>query len=606
MLSLIKVDPASKVFQSRLFPIVVITAAGLIFTIPTVIYGIPSFSDDGVTHHALWYIHFSTQLWAGDLYPRWLMGMNEGLGSPVFYYYPPVPFFLTSLLKPFFTGDPQGWHQLGLSASLALIASGLCAYLWLKDLTDRNSALLAAVLYMATPYHLAADLYIRGSLSEYWAFVWTPLILYFTHKIMNGNKLAVPGLAVSYALLLMTHLPTTLIFSPIPIGYAFYLSSKGQKLKVTGNVLTGLALGIGLSAVFLWPAMTTQQLVFLDRMTTGYFSYKNWLLFSNFSLWKEDKVPLLLLTLDLAALACCAFVIARLNPNKFRRQVNIFWLVVAMATIFMMTDFSRPIWLIFPVVQKIQFPWRFNFILSLATTALLATSIYSFKKSRPGSMRVIWITILLIATWLPATGWAIWRAYPFHDSSQEEINYRNREIDQEREVPEYYPRWNTAMAEMDWEKSINEKEWDESMSREFESLLQRVGQSGGSLSKFNVVEGLGQVRINRWRPGQIDLQVQTPAGMKINVSQFYYPNWTGHLFSESSSLILQPSQPDGLISLSIPQGSHEVLLEMKRSKAETTGQIISLISLVITLSYIAFNRSRNRWESLLRTVDPRK
>jgi len=595
MQSLIKAGLASKLIQSALFPIVVIAAAGLIFTIPAIIYGIPFFSDDGVSHHALWYIHFSTQLWAGDLYPRWLMGMNEGLGSPVFYYYPPVPFFLTSLLKPLFPGDLHGWHQLGLSASVALIASGSCGYLWLKDLTDRNSALLAAILYMATPYHLAADLYIRGSFAEYWAFVWMPLILFFTHKVAKGNKLAVAGLAVSYALLLMTHLPTTLIFSPILVCYAFYLSNQGQKLRVTGKVLTGVALGIGLSAIFLWPAMTTQQLVFLDRMTTGYFSYKNWLLFSNFSLWKEEKLPLLLLTLDLAAIACCAFVVARLNPNKFTRQVNTFWLVVALASIFMMTDFSRPIWLIFPVVQKIQFPWRFNAILSLATTSLFALSIYSFKSRGLGSMRLIWITIiLLVATWLPATGWAIWRAYPFHSPSQEEVNYKNKEIEQNREVPEYYPRWHTAMAEMDWETSRDEEDWDESMNSKFESLLQRVGQSGGNLSKFNIVGGTGQVRVNRWRPGQIHLHVETPAGIQINVSQFYYPNWTAHLLSESSSLTVQPSQPDGLINLSVPQGSHEVLLEMKRSEAETTGQIISLISLVITLSYIAFNRSRNR------------
>ena len=103
MLSLIKAGPASRVVQSKLFPIVVITAAGLIFTIPAIIYGIPFFSDDGVSHHALWYMHFSTQLWAGDLYPRWLMGMNEGLGSPVFYYYPPRPIFpdqLTQTILP--------------------------------------------------------------------------------------------------------------------------------------------------------------------------------------------------------------------------------------------------------------------------------------------------------------------------------------------------------------------------------------------------------------------------------------------------------------------------------------------------------------------------
>jgi hypothetical protein len=595
MRSPIQAVSASKVVQSKLFPVAVIVAAGLIFALPVIIYGIPFFSDDGVSHHALWYTHFSAQLWAGDIYPRWLMGMNEGLGSPVFYYYPPVPFFLTSVLRPFFPGDPHGWQQLGLSAALALIASGLCAYLWLKTLTDRSSALLAAVLYMATPYHLAADLYIRGSFAEYWAFVWMPLILFFTQKVVSGNKLAVAGLSVSYALLLMTHLPTTLIFSPIPLGYALYLSARGQKLRMTGKVLAGIALGFGLSALFLWPAMTTQQLVFLDRMTTGYFSYNNWLLFSNFSLWKEEKIPLLLLTLELAAIAGAAFVITRLNPHKFTRRLNIFWLTVAVASMFMMTDLSRPIWLIFPMVQKIQFPWRFNAILSLATSALLALSIYSLRNSRPGSMRMMrMVLVLLVAIWLPVTGWAIWRAYPFHNPSQEEVNYKNREIDQEREVPEYYPRWNLAMAAMDWEISSHEKDWDESMDRRFETLLQRVGHAEGVLSKFNIVEGTGQVRVDSWNPGKIDMHVETQAGMKINVSQFYFPNWTARLAEESSSLTVQPSQPDGLISLSIPQGSHEVVLEMKRSQAETTGLIISLLSLVITLSYVAVNGRRKR------------
>src|SRR5215813_7003657 len=106
-----------------LFPILVIVLAGIILTAPVLVYGIPFFSDDAVTHHAVWYVRFSEQLWDGDLYPRWLMGMNNGLGSPVFFFYPPLLFFVTSLLRPFFRGDSHGWDQLGLSASAALIAS---------------------------------------------------------------------------------------------------------------------------------------------------------------------------------------------------------------------------------------------------------------------------------------------------------------------------------------------------------------------------------------------------------------------------------------------------------------------------------------------------
>src|SRR5215467_235855 len=100
--------------RSSLFPILVLVLAGITLTAPVLIYGIPFFSDDAVTHHAVWYVQFSEQLWAGNLYPLWLMGMNNGLGSPVFFYYPPVPFFVTSLLRPFFREDSRGWSRLGV------------------------------------------------------------------------------------------------------------------------------------------------------------------------------------------------------------------------------------------------------------------------------------------------------------------------------------------------------------------------------------------------------------------------------------------------------------------------------------------------------------
>src|SRR5437870_450529 len=121
--------------QTRAQPthVFAIVGVGLVLTLLVLIFGVPYLSDDGVTH-AIWYTHFSEQLWAGDFYPRWLVNMNAGLGSPAFFYYPPLPFFLTSVLRPFFPNDPQGWHQVGVSLSIALTASGVSAYLWLKEI----------------------------------------------------------------------------------------------------------------------------------------------------------------------------------------------------------------------------------------------------------------------------------------------------------------------------------------------------------------------------------------------------------------------------------------------------------------------------------------
>ena len=351
--------------------IFIIIAVGCLVTFPILIYGTSFLSDDGVTQ-AVWYANFSNQFWAGDFYPRWLSEMNNGLGSPVFYYYPPLPFFITSLLKPLFPNDINGWHQVGVSSAVALIASGLTAYLWLKDFTDRKSALISAVLYMIVPYHLVSDLYIRGSFAEFWAFVWLPLILYFTNKILGGNKLAVTGLAVSYSFLIMTHLPTTLMFSLIPLSFAAINVPTKQRLKILGTVAGSMLVGIGLSAIFLYPAMTTQSNVFLDRINVGYFSYQNWLFFSNFNVWRDDKILILLMVINLAGVAWCAFFIAKPSLDKTVKRLRAFWFVVATVSVLMMTDLSRPIWMILPPLQKIQFPWRFNVILSLAVAALSA------------------------------------------------------------------------------------------------------------------------------------------------------------------------------------------------------------------------------------------
>jgi len=577
--------------RSPLFPPLVIVLAGIILTAPVLIYGIPFFSDDGVTHHAVWYVCFSDQFWAGDLYPRWLMGMNNGLGSPVFFYYPPVLFFVTSLLRPFFGGDSHGWYQLGVSACAALIASGSCGYAWLKQMAGRNSALAAAILYMATPYHLASDLYVRGSLAEYWAFIWMPLILFFTHKIVHGHRLAAAGCALSYALLVMTHLPTTLIFSPIPVCYAFYMAGPGQRMRVTGWTISAMTVGAGISFVYLWPALTTQRFVFLERMTTGYFSYKNWLFFTNLSLWPTEKFLLLLMMADLAGIACCTFIITRASPNRITRRLNAFWYAVAIAGVLMMTQLSAPIWAGVSMLQKIQFPWRFNAVVSLATTALLALAISSIKNRESRSFKLApIIASLLILGWIPATGLAIWRAYRFRNPDQEEINFKTREIAQQREVPEYYPRWNLDMAEMNWESSVNEEQWDDQLDRRFESLVQRIGESGGSLAKVKIIGGTGEVAVSSWKPGEIRLQTTTSTGMQLRVSQFYYPNWTAQLFSNSSTMDIQPSQPDGLISLFVPKGEHEVLLQLEQSSAETVGQIISLTSITIVLAYVLVRR----------------
>ncbi len=561
---------------------IIIGVAGFILTLPVLFFGAPFQGDDAITH-AGWYIHFSEQFWSGDNYPRWLIGMNGGLGSPVFFYYPPVPYFLTSLLKPFFSNDPFGWYQLGVSASVATISSGLFSYLWLKQLVNERSALIASILYMTGPYHLASDLYIRFAFAEYWALVWLPLILYFTHKILDGNRLAIIGFGISYAVLIMTHLPTTLIFSLIPVSYAFIFRSD-HRARTLGKISISMVLGIGLSAIYLYPAIMMQKYVFLDRMGIGYFSYENWLFFSNFSLWTEDKLIILLLLFDLLAIAVCAFLISRTSPDRGSRKMGLFWLITAIGSVFMMTELSKPIWLIFYPLQRIQFPFRFSIILTLSVTVLAAFAVSNYLEARSSKHFVVKvICFLLIASWIPVYVWSVFRAFPSPNMGRKTADVN---VQQGREAPEYRPRWNRSMNEVDWEISKDIDNWDANLEREYTDLLQRVGVTADGVSKINIIEGTGKIDVVRWKPREIVLHAKADSEMKINVNQFYFPNWTARIEGQPNNFIIEPSQPDGLMSLTIPKGSYDVQVALTKSTEELTGQLISIVSIICLLLYI--------------------
>ena len=59
-----------------------IICVGCVLSLPLIVYGFPFYSSD--TQHAIWYSNFSSQLWNGEFYPRWLADMNGGFGSPTF------------------------------------------------------------------------------------------------------------------------------------------------------------------------------------------------------------------------------------------------------------------------------------------------------------------------------------------------------------------------------------------------------------------------------------------------------------------------------------------------------------------------------------------
>ncbi len=546
--------------------------AGLVLSLPLLLYGLPFHSSDGV-QHAIFYRHFSRQLWAGEFYPRWLIGMNGGLGAPTLFYYPSVPYYLTAVIKPFFPNDNQGWHQLGISAAIALATSGVCAYLWLKRIATQKAAFAAALIYMAMPYHLATDIYDRGAFAELWTFVWMPLILLFIEAISRGKRSAVIGLVVSYALLIMTHLPTTLMFSVVPICYGCYLAGRNRIIRMAAIIVGAMSLSIGLTAIYLLPALAMQKYVFMEDLTAGFYYYGHWFLPLKSASIKASTNTIEHTVPQVAILGSFGYLLARRATDSTARKMATFWMVVLLLSVFMMVPLSSFVWQLITPLHMIQFPFRFSTVLCVATAALVAVGMSSPKETSLSAGLISWLTLLMIIGWL---GYALLWAqsgYGTSDFSPATVHKPTRRQELlNSDVNEFRPRWVVSLQEP-----------------ALESLMGRIGESAEGLTRVKIVEGTGTVDVKSWKPREIAFQVDTPTGAILDVSQFYFPGWSAYTSDQPCSLKVEPSKPGGLVRVSVPGGSHRVMLLLNQTLPEYAGGLVSAVSAALLVLIVGLS-----------------
>jgi hypothetical protein len=251
----------------------------------------------------VWIEGFAEELRAGTLYPRWLSGSNGGLGAPVFYYYAPLAFYAAAFFKIAGLGT---YPALLAAAGAAWFASGAAMLAWLRPCGRR--ALPLAALYMAAPYHIL-DFHWRGALAEFCAYAVLPLLAIAIRRAARGQGF-VP-LALAYAALVLTHLPVALLtslFLVAPWAARLAFRDPGAIRPLT----CGLALGLGLAAIYLVPALTLQAHVSFDHLwQPAEFRASNWTFFTP-SRWQHPAIARLIVVLTaITALTAARFAVKR-------------------------------------------------------------------------------------------------------------------------------------------------------------------------------------------------------------------------------------------------------------------------------------------------------
>ncbi len=296
----------------------VLLVASIVLLAPSLVLGnlLSHSSPQNVTFAA----QFNDQFRLGTLYPRWLSDSFDGLGSVAFYFYPPIAFWVTALVSLATFGALSTSYCLSLATLVLLWTSGMTMRAWLKSATDSpRLALYGALAYMAAPYHLV-DHYYRGAFAEFAAYAVLPLLMLSVRRIADGRRYGVLALAASYAALPMTHLPTSLLISltalPLYVLYrGWRLGAPRPALKFFSRCALGGALGLGLAAIYLAPALGLQDWIPADKFWDEDYRVQNWFLLTP-DRWHPAAFDMMLIIVSCAvayAIAAAGVVLLQLR-----------------------------------------------------------------------------------------------------------------------------------------------------------------------------------------------------------------------------------------------------------------------------------------------------
>ncbi len=373
-----------------LLPVVLLLVVALAAAAPLWGPGIVNTRGGGDSPFLLQRVHqMAVNLRAGVFPVRWMPDAAYGLGYPFFSYYAALPYYLAALLNLI---GADILTSIKLTQTLGFLLAALTMYSWMRRQTrGRWAAWLAAVGYTAAPFHMV-NVYVRGdSLSEFYAFVFYPLILWAL-DLPDRTPLRRAGLALAYAGLLLTHNLSALIFTP------FALLSVLLRRRPNGGTLRDLgALGVGMAlAAWFWvPALAESPLVQLGTVTEGYFHYTNHFrgpdlvqdsLWFDYALTSPGRTPFAMGLLQavgagVGALMTLAWLARGARSSAVeglpRRDPipTLYILLGLFLSTLMITPLSRFLWDHIPLLPIVQFPWRFLSVQALFAAAVLGIGV---------------------------------------------------------------------------------------------------------------------------------------------------------------------------------------------------------------------------------------
>lgn len=538
----------------RWWPLLALLAATALPLIPIIRNGVPTGAD--MLNHYRFGITFYDALRGGQLYPGWLASSNLGYGDPSVRFYPPALYYLMAGARAL-TSD---WFAATLPVFAVLTFAGVCgAYFWARAFVEARFAVWAGVFYAIAPYRINESLE-QFLLAEYAGGAALMFAFGFVERICRHRRWTdVAGLSAAYAMLILTHLPLTVMGS-LMLGLYALLRVERRNFWATVSRL-GLGVLIGLAASSRYWLMMVSELGWIRAGTqppSGWYDYRNNFLFSDFAynapVWWTNYIALATLAMFIPLLA--------LWRHKGRGVKAL--AILALLSFFMTTSLSKPLWVVIPKLKDVQFPWRWLAITSGVCAVMMAIAIPVWIEKIRGSKGALWRKLSMVAVGCALLSFCFLathfmeRAYYF---DRQQFDAEMRDLNGLRSHKDWWPVWVKG----------------DKIPREMTQGVEAEGRN---------------VLVKSWDSERRTFEVSSGNEAQARLLTLYYPHWTAS--AGGQRLNTHPAE-DGALLVSLPANvSGPVEVKFREPLRIQAAMVATALGWILVLAFLIFRRREEK------------
>lgn len=499
----------------------------------------------------------------GQFPPRWSGELNNGYGYPVFLFNYPLPALAGEI-----------FHKAGLnflySVKAVLISSMVLSvlgmYLFLRSYLGTNlAAFLGAAFYLYAP-HRFLNVYVSAAAGGALGDALVPFVFWSMVEISKSQGWVLAG-AVFFALLVLAHNITTLIFAPLILGFAGLLIWETKdRFKVFWSLGIMFLLGLSLSAWFWLPAIVEKQYIRFDEVFNTFYQ-------SQFvSIQQMIRSPWgfglshpqnpeegdLSYQIGLIHILAMVFLTGAMVIFKKIRQIGLFILSFFIFSLLLIHKISQPVWDFIPVMKMIQFPLRFSAISIFTASIGVALLIKHLPQKK-----IIFACFLALVIYANRNHWRINQVFDPGEDYYLALKTTTASFD------EHLPKWGRKMVK-------------------------------GAPEKLELIRGIGEIKVVRDQSAKVEAEAIASGSAKLRLNQFYFPGWEIEVDGKPVEFnYLVEGESYGLPTFDIERGRHRILAEFKNTPIRNLADFISIITVIIIIIVI-INPCRLLIRSLLK------